>query len=469
MTFSRTPPSTAPFLAGLAGALLLAQGCATEDFELDVTLASEVATVPVLSWTTPQEGHSWVEYGVIGSETTYATPIGVEAATHHELPLLGLPALTEVWYTAYTETEEGLLQATGATMTSALPSDLPDVEITVHESSEVSAERYMMFAVMGATESLMAVDREGHTVWYCSTADLVDSENVMFSEVALAKVDAGFEFIAFSPELESGKSGIFHADIYGQVEVDEWLDIGHHTFWEHDDGTLAYVSADPRVVADPETGEDITVVGDTIREILPSGETREVFSAWDWGEVEQHDRWDMTFWEDASDWTHANGLEYDAETDHYLFSLGFLDTVLEVDRETGEVVREFGGSQGMQFQEEDDRFFFPHDPNWTADGNLLLFSAGEGSGYNKAAEYRVNEEDGILEEVWSFGDAVSTHSVADGQARRLENGNTLISWSSAGVVREVNPEGEVVWEMTLDAGSALAGAFLVSDLYDAAE
>jgi hypothetical protein len=60
-------------------------------------------------------------------------------------------------------------------------------------------------------------------------------------------------------------------------------------------------------------------------------------------------------------------------------------------------------------------------------------------GVNKVTEY-----DSAGKQIWSV-DAESAWS-----AVRLKNGNTLIGGDQAGYVREVNPEGKTVWEVTKD-------------------
>jgi len=57
---------------------------------------------------------------------------------------------------------------------------------------------------------------------------------------------------------------------------------------------------------------------------------------------------------------------------------------------------------------------------------------------------KVVEYDASGKEIWSV-DAKSCWA-----AVRLKNGNTLISGNQHGYVREVNPKGEVVWEVNKD-------------------
>ena len=70
-------------------------------------------------------------------------------------------------------------------------------------------------------------------------------------------------------------------------------------------------------------------------------------------------------------------------------------------------------------------------------------------------EHRVAEFDADGKEVWSF--TLSRHvdrptpqsgtTLSAWDAVRLKNGNTLISGDEYGYVLEVNPKGEIVWQL----------------------
>ena len=54
---------------------------------------------------------------------------------------------------------------------------------------------------------------------------------------------------------------------------------------------------------------------------------------------------------------------------------------------------------------------------------------------------------------------------AKGDVERLSNGNTLVTWSSAGEIQEVTPKNEVVWQVNTDLGSAITFIDRVESLY----
>ena len=55
-----------------------------------------------------------------------------------------------------------------------------------------------------------------------------------------------------------------------------------------------------------------------------------------------------------------------------------------------------------------------------------------------------------------------------GQFSRLENGNRLINYGSAGVLQEVTEDGEVVWEVYSPLGYWFGNGEMLDSLYEAA-
>ena len=65
--------------------------------------------------------------------------------------------------------------------------------------------------------------------------------------------------------------------------------------------------------------------------------------------------------------------------------------------------------------------FHPHSPELTADGNLLLFDNGNhraippdtpqpfDASYSRTVEYRVNEVQGTVKQIWAYGGLYDSH------------------------------------------------------------
>jgi hypothetical protein len=62
-------------------------------------------------------------------------------------------------------------------------------------------------------------------------------------------------------------------------------------------------------------------------------------------------------------------------------------------------------------------------------------------------EYAVDEATQTLQEVWSFGTGQGVYGDTLGEAWRLPAGNTLHNYGSEPRVREITPDGVVVWDI----------------------
>jgi hypothetical protein len=74
-----------------------------------------------------------------------------------------------------------------------------------------------------------------------------------------------------------------------------------------------------------------------------------------------------------------------------------------------------------------------------------------------------------LDLVWEYGfDDVGITSASLGQAFRLGNGNTMVNFGSSGVLHEVDPSGNLVWEASSEFGWGFGNAAPIEDLYGSA-
>ena len=86
----------------------------------------------------------------------------------------------------------------------------------------------------------------------------------------------------------------------------------------------------------------------------------------------------------------------------------------------------------------------PHDASWLPDGNILVFDNGLGLGRSRLLEVDPRTD----RIVWEYqGDPPeSFYTASRGSARRLANGNTLVTHSSVGQAFEITREGRIVWD-----------------------
>jgi hypothetical protein len=169
------------------------------------------------------------------------------------------------------------------------------------------------------------------------------------------------------------------------------------------------------------------------------------------------------------DYTHVNAVTIDPIDNNLLVSLRHTCEIVKINRSTGQVIWRLGG-KGNQFtfidEHEENAPFYTvgqHDVHRLANGNLLYFDNGNLTGgstflsprtYSRAVEYALDEVNKTATLVWEYRHTPDIVANCQGSVKRMANGNTLIDWGCAAglmggtIVTEVNPAGQVVFEMT---------------------
>jgi len=239
------------------------------------------------------------------------------------------------------------------------------------------------------------------------------------------------------------KGGVMtEVDWDGNV-VWEHRDIDHH----HDarrtaSGGAIYLTVElvpPELAAkvkggNPMTGEN-GMWADVIVEVDSSGKR-----VWEWHAIEHLDleRDIITFNDSRAEWSHGNTVS-EVSGNRVMFSFRNISTIGMIDKATGEIVWRLGGEALAQ----------QHDPSLLPNGNVLVYDNGSHSAHHALPFSRVIEVDPATNNiVWEYFDnpAYNFFSPYISGARRLPNGNTLITEGMFGRMFQVTPVGDVVWE-----------------------
>lgn len=391
--------------------------------------------------------------GEIGAEDRVAPARTVAAGEEIRVELVGNPPESEIAWEVVYEGEAGAHACSGSTVTGAYPAAMPEMIRTVGSDLRQSPEPYVIGAFVGPDGGLAAFRRDGTPVWYYQNPEGGPID--MHYDVG----GAGLLLNVYVDNQIGGPDGyIQQISLSGEEIARSAAPYAHHMFTQLPDGTLTFQQLDIRRYAlDGEPEQDW--VGDAIAEIPPGGEAETVFSVWEVLEPARNDHMNGPGLYPGLDWTHGNQIRYDADADTYLLSLAHAADVLMIDRSTGQTY-EIWGTDGMAAAPA---FDHQHDPNWLSNGNLLMFmTADDLSG---AVEYARDGD--ALVEVWRHG--FEDRSMALGQARRLDNGNTFVNFGSGQQMREVTPDGEILWQIESEdpgVNTPFFGQFyLVNDLY----
>ncbi|MEM7532787.1 MAG: aryl-sulfate sulfotransferase [Chloroflexota bacterium] len=153
------------------------------------------------------------------------------------------------------------------------------------------------------------------------------------------------------------------------------------------------------------------------------------------------------------DAVHCNSVEQDTDG-NLLISSRDLYEVTKINRATGEIMWRFGGKNN-QFEminaidAEHVLFEKQHDARRVANGNLTVFDNRLNT-YSRVVEYELDEDNLTATLVWEHRHTPDLFGKFLGNAQRLPNGNTLISWGDAATtVTEVTRDGQTLLELSL--------------------
>lgn len=236
-----------------------------------------------------------------------------------------------------------------------------------------------------------------------------------------------------------------------------------HHIHRRENGNFLLLTKEYTVVEEPEKHR---VLSDVILEVNPTEdwpwETQEVDTiVWSWRLLDH-----LTPNVTRTDWAHCNTIEEDPENNKLYLSSRNLNSIFKIDRSTGEIEWRMGENGDFEMK-KDDLFYSQHSPELRPDGNLLLFDNNDGprsrppekqgrprGEYSRAMELAIDEDEMTAESVWTWGEELDLFTPIWGDADRLPNGNTLITFGTrtqpkTSRIIEVTSDGERVLDIEL--------------------
>ncbi len=257
----------------------------------------------------------------------------------------------------------------------------------------------------------------------------------------------------YDPEHEEGVGLIQRFDDEGNVLTETLAPTFHHDLVELNDNRFAYLG---HVFGDVEVGMlgVVPVATDQVRVGPEGGVSEGVFDFLSDYSIEpywpcDHMALDRRV-EGYYEWTHSNSLV--PWGDGFLLMARWIDTLVALDADYN-VVWRLGGPESDLDGGETPLFQHAH-MSWAEGNRVLIFD----NGWDHAAvrppsrviELEIDVAGGTATEVWSYQDPEGASTQFLGDAQRLANGNTLISWGGLGRVTEVTPTGDVVWRLDVE-------------------
>lgn len=158
------------------------------------------------------------------------------------------------------------------------------------------------------------------------------------------------------------------------------------------------------------------------------------------------------------DVTHFNSIDI-APDGNFIISARYSNEVVKVNRADGSLIWRMGGPNNtLKLLGDSLPFLGQHDARYVAPNRISLFDNGYGWEAQqhpaRAVEYEIDEKAKTITKVWSYTHTPKIISDAAGNAQRLPNGNTLITYGRVKHYKpnisfeEVTPAGEKVIEVS---------------------
>ncbi len=456
--------------------LLLAACTSSPDADAEVQVQVQVQvgptpTVATLSWSSPDAQEAWVEYGLDGA-LDLQTPVHA-AANEHSVLVLGMKAgRTYAWRAV--QRAHGVQTVVGEGELDIAPPPPELARLDIVSSVEGAHEGgYVLTSQISAQDAYVAIfDREGDPVWF------TPPEAPVVIPTARPSMDgSGISFAHNDRERTEDLGGVMRVSMDGAARLHTRNVMGHHDFAETPDGKVAWISF---------TSQEVEVVGYDTPQLVTADRILEaplgtddpqdyevIFDFFeDWHEPFElecrHQQADHYVLEGSFDYSHCNSLMYDQTDDTWLMMCKNLDALFKINRSTGEILWRAGRGGDLEISGDSrwNSWSHGHMSHYWGDGMVVFDNGYHHEALSRVLEYAVDEDARTLKLVWEYVDPDERFVPLLGDGRKLPSGNVLSAWTNLGILKEITPAGEVVWEAEADLGQAVGRVRWIEDLYD---
>ena len=429
------------------------------DSPLDLVLDPDVPTVATATW---RDGcvdpdRAWVEFGL---DTDYGMVAPARPTDDGGCQALmwGMKAAAGYHYRAVEEIDgEPVPSSDALILTGPAPNSLPTVRVTEHVPGAVQPG-FLLTQLLTTPPAAVILDRDGDYVWWYQEDEgfmpglfrvqmSLDRESLLFQ-----RPSAGPNFEDLGELVRVTPTGDVVTSVAGS-------DRSTHDFDELPDGTVAILRSHSQTVPDGRT-----VYGDRIIELAPDGTETQVWTVWDWAE---HDPEVFTPEEYGGDWSHANILRYYPDRDAYYVSFRNFSSIWGIDRPTGDVFWRFGGDTS-DYTDSDgstELTSMQHGFQITGDSIVVHDNGTRETLTTRAVAYTLDPDHGLATRTLEYIPDPPYFNYALGDVVHHPDGNTLLALSMGGLVHEISPDGELLWDLSVELGSGIGYVTWEADLY----
>ena len=421
---------------------------AQDDTKIKVQVNSHIPLVVNITWNNDEKLRGRVTFWS-DTEEERSTPLS-EFAKKGQLDMLGLLPTTEYHYLIELEDEDGVGEEhVGTVTTGALSPYLPLLNV---EELAPSTGYTLVPLVTGegtGEPSLVILNPEGQIVWYVILPTLAAPTAAVFAE------DLKHAY------LQVGRT-ILQIPLNGEDQTVLQTPDGHHDLVETDPNTVAYLKYEFL------EHNGATIQSDSIVEILPSGEIREVWNFFDHLDDFSLTESDFDIYDSFTDLTHGNSLQYSKEDDSFVVNFtGNVKGVAKVSRSTGETVWGVSQNTGWTYDlDAAEEFSITHDIAIINDQEFLFFvNITEQSECARIAHVQLDDQSSLATSDWVHGEDDCLTVFGLGGLQLQENDNTQVVWSTAGRMEEYDSSGQLVKRIESTFGYGFGYAHHMESLY----
>ena len=395
------------------------------------SLSTEIPTVGIVEWSTDLAGltEAQIEFGL---DTGYGMTAPVDLGeTDYRTLLLGMKAGGRTYHFRVVAKagaqictgEDNTLPPTGDP-----PNSLPQLTLTPAQADGLDGgflvlETFKQAFGAAGDGAAYIIDKDGDFVWWYVVRGFVDLSR------ARQSYDGKYMWIT-TVNVMSNTQKMLRVKMDGSDVQDLTQEFGstHHDFAVHADGTVAFMTYGANSC-------------DDIKERAPDGTVTTIINS------------------GAAIGTspcHSNVIVYDRNDDTIVFSELDTSSIVKVSRDTGQVIWLMSSQNSANATVSGISWVNQHGIHIIDEDHLLFFNNGSGPNSTAIeAQLSINGGSGTATQAWSYPSSVTVQYMGDVQ--RLDNGNTLVTYSSAGEIREVSPSGTVLQTINVSGSGSLFG------------
>jgi hypothetical protein len=407
-------------------------------FEVTPSVSKTIPTVGIVEFksTAANPTAARIEFGL---DTSYGmtAPVDLTAANYRTL-LLGMKAARTYHYRIVATSDGQECASQDYTIqTGALATGLPDLDVTTSKADAVAPGFLVTAQYQGVTGGggqrglAYILDKDGDYVWWYFVAGTTDLSRAAMS------FDGKHMWMS-KANVPSGSAKVVRVAMDGSGEEDFSTQFKgqNHDFVVLPDETVAFIAYDNGC--------------DKISLRAPNGTVRDVINS---GEVV------------GATMCHCNALQYSPEDQTLVVSELNTNTYFKV-KLTGELVWKLGGNQS-DFTGEGANWDRQHGLDLLGTDRLVIFNNGgmAGGAGSLAIEIKLDLTAKTAARVWTYSAMPAIRNSVMGDVQRLDNGNTMITYSTQGILYEVDSSSNIVQSIEWPIGGAVGYSMKRTTLY----